>query len=82
MTPKRAHLKRKAHGDGSGVPSGRRQALEHGFSRSIVVEMKRLRIELGGKLLDFLFRDLDCPLLKRIPKDKSSNHSIIVSPGI
>ena len=82
MGPKRTRLKRKAHGNGSGVPSRRRQAFEHGFLRSIVVEMKRLRIELGGELLDFLFGDLDRPTFETIPKDKSSNHSIIVSPGI
>ena len=40
--------------------------------------MKRLRIEFGSELLDLVFRDWTVPLLKRIPNDKSSNHSIIV----
>src|SRR5437773_2720812 len=59
MGAKRASLYCKTHREGGGVPSRCCQALENCFPGSVVVQMKRLRIELRGELLDIVFRDPD-----------------------
>src|SRR5206468_478699 len=59
MRAKRARLYCKTHCESGGVPSGCGQALEKCLLGRFIVQMKRLRIELGGELLDLVFRDLD-----------------------
>src|SRR5262249_47424484 len=45
-------LDQEPHGERRRVPAARRQATEYAFAGGILIEMKRLRIELGGKALD------------------------------
>src|SRR5439155_8983876 len=42
----------KPHGERGGMPAARRQAAENRRARGVVVEVKRLRIELRGETLD------------------------------
>src|SRR5262249_44756827 len=47
----------KPHGHRGGMPAARRQAAEDARVRRVLVEMERLRIELGGKRLDAFLVD-------------------------
>ena len=57
MRAERAGLDREVHGDRGGVPSGGSKPLEQGRLGGLVVEMHRLRIELGGEALDVRLGD-------------------------
>jgi len=59
MGAKRARLHCKTHCESGGVPSRCCQTLENCSLGSFIVQMKRLRIELGSELLDIIFGDLD-----------------------
>ena len=54
----RPDLHQQLHGDRHGVPAARREAAEQRALRRLIVEMKRLRVELAGKGLDL--RGIDC----------------------
>src|SRR5215471_11745294 len=45
-------LDQEPHGERRRVPAARRQAAEYAVAGGVLVEMERLRIELGGKALD------------------------------
>jgi len=45
------------HGERRCVPAARRQAAEYAIAGGVLVEMERLRIELGGKALDTIAID-------------------------
>ncbi len=76
MGAKRASLYCKTHREGGGVPSRCCQALENCFPGSVVVQY------LAANCLISSSEIWAVSLLKRIPKEKSSNHSIIPYPSI
>ena len=52
-------LNQQSHGERSRVPAARRQAAEYAVTGGFLIEMKGLRIELGGKALDPIGVDAD-----------------------
>src|SRR5678815_3952840 len=49
------------HGHGGGVPAARRETAEYRALRGCVVQVERLRVELGGEALDPLGVDAQAP---------------------
>src|SRR4029077_5219739 len=57
-------LHREPHRQRRGVPPRRVEALEGGVLCGLVIEVKRLRIELRREALDVGFRDVSLPALE------------------
>src|SRR5579871_2045363 len=53
MRPERPRRQCEPHRDRGGMPAGSGKPAENGVPRRLVIEMKRLRIELAGKAQDF-----------------------------
>jgi hypothetical protein len=52
------------------VPTAGGQSAEYRVARGVLVEMERLRVELGAKSLDSLFVDQQPTGAKGLPDDK------------
>src|SRR5262249_23250019 len=60
-------LDQQPHRDGGGVPAAGSQSAEYRVARGFLVEMERLRVELGGERLDSLLVDLQPTGAERLP---------------
>src|SRR5262249_38155709 len=68
-------LDQEPHGERRRVPTARRQSAEDAVTGGIVIEMERLRIELGSEALDPITLDADATW----PTAKSSRYRGVIS---